>query len=279
MKKKLVGFSAACIAAGLVFFFAALALFKFDLSKMDTGNSVTETYPVEDTFKNISVEAGCDVYVKPSEDGNCTVVCTDDEKIRHSVIVENGTLTIKNEDDRKWYEHIAFGFFIIETKITVYLPEQEYESFVIGTASGDVEVEGCNADAVTVETASGEVELESCNADTVTIKTASGDVGLESCNADTATIETTSGEAALKDCMAGSLEIETTSGDVQLEDCDADAIKIRTTSGDVNGVLLSEKRFTADTKGGEVDLPASASGGTCDIKTKSGDIEISLKDD
>lgn len=260
MKKKLVGFSAACIAAGLVFFFMALALFKFDLSKMDTGNSVTETYPVEDTFKNISVEAGCDVYVKPSEDGSCTVVCTDDEKIRHSVIVENGTLTIKNEDDRKWYEHIAFGFFLIESKITVYLPEQEYESFVIGTASGDVEVESCNADAVT-------------------IKTASGDVGLESCNADTVTVETTSGEAALKDCMAGSLEIETTSGDVELEDCDADAIKIRTTSGDVNGVLLSEKRFTADTKGGEVDLPASASGGTCDIKTKSGDIEISLKDD
>lgn len=241
MKKKLVGFSAVCIAAGLVFFFVALALFKFDLSKMDTGNSVTETYPVEDTFKNISVEAGCDVYVKPSEDGNCMVVCTDDEKIRHSVIVENGTLTIKNEDDRKWYEHIAFGFFIIETKITVYLPEQEYESFVIGTASGDV--------------------------------------GLESCNADTVTVETTSGEAALKDCMVGSLGIETTSGDVELEDCDADAIKIRTTSGDVNGVLLSEKRFTADTKGGEVDLPASASGGTCDIKTKSGDIEISLKDD
>ena len=71
--------------------------------------------------------------------------------------------------------------------------------------------------------------------------------------------------------------IERDTGDVTLEKCDAAEIYIDTSTGDVWGVLLSDKTFFVETDTGEIEIPRGTSGGRCEIKTGTGDIEIEIE--
>ena len=73
------------------------------------------------------------------------------------------------------------------------------------------------------------------------------------------------------------LSAERSTGDVKLDHCDAGEINIVTDTGDVSGSLLTEKIFIVRTDTGDIDVPRSASGGICEIKTDTGDIMINIK--
>ena len=96
-----------------------------------------------------------------------------------------------------------------------------------------------------------------------------------------ANLETTgsTGDITLKNtAIQGSLNIQRSTGDVKFEDSDAAVIHIETDTGDVTGTLLSPKVFFTETDTGKVDVPRYASGGTCEIKTDTGDIKISVEE-
>ena len=81
----------------------------------------------------------------------------------------------------------------------------------------------------------------------------------------------------LKDVLASvDFSIQTSTGDVSLDRCDAQSIKIETSTGDVRGNLKSEKIFFTHTSTGKVNVPKTTSGGTCEITTSTGDIEIDI---
>jgi DUF4097 and DUF4098 domain-containing protein YvlB len=63
---------------------------------------------------------------------------------------------------------------------------------------------------------------------------------------------------------------------VRFEACDAEEIIIHTDTGDVTGTLLTPKIFQVETDTGRVDIPESGSGGKCQIKTDTGDIQVEI---
>ena len=66
------------------------------------------------------------------------------------------------------------------------------------------------------------------------------------------------------------------SGDVELDACDAASLSIRTNTGDVKGSLLTPKVFDADSPSGKIRLPDERSGGRCEVRTNTGDIEFRI---
>lgn len=74
----------------------------------------------------------------------------------------------------------------------------------------------------------------------------------------------------------GALSAHTTTGDIRLERVDAAPLAIAATTGDVTDTLCSEKRFAVHTGTGDVSVPATASGGVCEIETSTGDVHIEL---
>ena len=105
-----------------------LGILLFSLIMMTNGfdifgdKSETNTHEVTEEFKDISLSTDtADILFLPSEDGKTKVVCHENPKAKHSVKVDDGTLTINEVDERKWYDYI--GFNIYKTKITVYLPD------------------------------------------------------------------------------------------------------------------------------------------------------------
>ncbi len=310
--------AAACLmAVGLLVFLGAMAVFKFDFTKLNTEQYTENTYEEEEAFDKISVDVSeTQVVFAPSNDGKCRVNCYERERVKYSVSVEQGTLIIDEVDTRRWYEHIGIQFG--GKKMTVYLPEKEYASLMIDTSTGDVDIPNdftfesiditgdtsdvtCRASAsgdITVKVSTGDVRLTDVNCANffgesttgsitlkqvaasacIDMKSNTGDVELECCDIEQLFVETDTGMISLKQVIASDcFHIKSDTGDVDFAGCDAAQIFVETDTGDVAGTLLSDKVFITETDTGDVDVPKTITGGRCEITTDTGNIEIDIR--
>ncbi|MGN1048779.1 MAG: DUF4097 family beta strand repeat-containing protein [Eubacteriales bacterium] len=316
-KKVAIIAASALIAVGLLISFGAIIAMDFDFSGMNTITPVTNAYSVKESFTNINIEgAECDIRLLASDDGLCKVLCSESDKISHSVEVNNKALFIKRTDNRKWYEHI--GVYWGKMEIAVYLPQSDYEYLYVKSLSGNIEIpEGfsfveadihntsgdiffsantendlsvknvsgklsvSNSSPIRLdaESTSGNVTISSVkSAAELSVKTVSGDIGLRDIECKDIYAESTSGDVAFSDVYASEkIRIGNVSGQIGLYGCDASSLWINTTSGDVSGTLLTEKIFIAESVSGNISVPYSGTGGKCEIKTTSGNIKITLK--
>lgn len=301
---------------GGVIFTVALSHMNFNFSRLSEKKYQTNTYEVTDNFTDISIDdSTARITFALSNDGVCKVVCHEDKKSLHSVNVENGTLTIKEQDNRKWYDYIGITF---DTQgVTVYLPGEAYTSLLIDTSTGAVIIPkdfifesisisastayiACYASAsetVKIETDTGDITLSDVTVGKLDLEVSTGRVTLEGvvCE-DDIRIGVSTGKCMLDDVScaslisngdtgdihltnviaSGSFNIERSTGDVRFEGSDAAEIYVETDTGDVTGTILSEKIFFTDTSTGKVSVPKCMTGGRCEIVTSTGDIKISI---
>ena len=267
--------------AGAVICFAAAASMGFDLRRLDTGKYETNTYEVGEPFTAVAVDIDAgNVVIRPSEDGACRVVCLEEEKHRHEVTVENGTLRIRRpERNEKWEKWVQFGVSIRETEITVYLPEGSYSALSVQTDSGDISIESLHVENIALETDTGDIRLQSIQCTGVLRgETDTGEMHVQDVNCGNLNSEGETGNITLERVMiSGNCSIDRDTGDVVFRDSDAGEISVETDSGDVTGTLLSEKVFLAETDTGDVQVPQTIQGGTCRISTDTGDIRIEIR--
>lgn len=148
------------------------------------------------------------------------------------------------------------------------------------TVSGNLHAEGTNPKSLDAQSTSGDMDYaDSIVSGDITIDTVSGKIRCSNVSVSgDINMETTSGNVTLSDVTAAkAMQIETVSGDIKLESCDADSLWLKSTSGNVSGTLLTEKKFLTNTTSGRVNVPGSSSGGKCEIKTTSGNIQFEIK--
>lgn len=277
-------------------------------------NLETNTYEVGEEFESISVDTViANIILKLSDDGNCRVVCREEEKAKHSVSVEEGVLEIKRVDKSA----VNFGIYIALPMITVYLPETEYASLDIDVSTGNIEIpEDLAFNDVDISVTTGDVDFFAAESGTVKVKTTTGQIDVKNTRAHSiglkvttgavtvsgatlsgdAEIDVTSGKTKLTDVACKSVissgktggiclknviasekfSIERSSGDVEFDRSDAAEIYVKTKTGDVKGGLLSEKIFIAQTRTGSVSVPQIVGGGRCEITVSTGSIHITI---
>ena len=212
--------------------------------------------------------------------------------MKHSVSVQDGTLTVSFVDDRTWYEHI--GFIFHSPKVTVYLPETEYASLVIKGSTGDVEIaDEIKFDSAQISLSTGDIRVNNISAGTLDFSASTGDIVISNvtCTGDIKASVTTgdvkmmnvtcrnlissgsTGDISLDNVIAAEkFSIERSTGDVKFNSSDAAEIYVKTSAGDVTGALLTE------TSTGSVNVPKTITGGNCEIVTSTGDIKIEISD-
>ena len=246
---------------------AGLFLMGFDFSKLNTMPIKTNTYVVTEEFTNISIQTDtADVVFVFSEEEECRVVCQESERLTHSVSVEEslleGTLVIKVQDSRKWYDHVGISWG--ETSVTVYLP---YSLFIgdlsVKTDTGDVEIpDFFTLRSVDIVTDTGDVSVGNVNvARNVSIATDTGDVSLNAVGA------------------FGALRVKTDTGDVDCLGVLAERLDAKTQTGNLAFEHVEIKgSFFASTDTGDVLLRATEVGSKLTVVTDTGDVTFDRSD-
>lgn len=317
MKRTWLIAAIALILIGCITAVCALAALDWDFSRFSTVAFETNTYPVTGDFHNISLRTEtAHITVLPADGAEAYVVCREQENLRHTVTVTDGTLTVALSDDRKWYEYI--GISTESSSVTLYLPEEEYgtllirgstsdvgipedfrfESVDIQVSTGDVHCLASAKGEIALRASTGEIRADSIVAENISLTVSTGRIHLSSveCAGDllvsvsTGKVELSdircgnlssagsTGDLLLKRVRAsGSMQLSRDTGDIRLEACDAAELKIRTDTGDVTGTLTSDKIFLAESDTGTVRVPSSVAGGKCEITTDTGDIRIAVE--
>lgn len=298
IRKKLLKLAGILVFIGLAMFLTVIIIIKFDFNRLNTMKLETATHTIKDEFNDIEIDVdSANVTFVASEDDICKVICKEPERMKHAVEVKNGILKIKSVDSRKWYDYIGIGF--CDYSVRVYLPKAAYDKLELETAIGDIEVpEGFtfgdvdieastakiiwNADvdnSIKISTSTGDITLKAVSIkNSISLSTSTGEIKLNDVSCNSFDAESSTGDITLTDVIAeGGITIDTSTGDVEFEDSDADWLSIKTSTGEVSGTLLSDKIFEADTSTGDVELPKTTTGGSCKIKTSTGDIEIEIR--
>ncbi len=284
------------IVIGTALFCGAMAANGWDFTKLGTAKYETTTHAVSELFSSIRIESDtADISLLPSKDGKCKVVCYEAENVKHSVNTNDGTLRIQLKDSRQWYEHIGINF--TTPKISVYLPETEYDALVIEESTGDIEIlKDFSFRTMDISVSTGDVK-SSASSNTVKIETSTGDISVTDITTETLNLSVSTGKTTLTDIRCGSLisegdtgkiilknvvatgklSIERDTGDIRFEGCDASEIIAETDTGDISGTLLSSKVFITETDTGRIRVPATADGGRCKLTTDTGDIKIDIE--
>ncbi len=288
--------AAVLIVAGLILFAIPMSIYKWDFTRLNTVPFETNIHMPQASFHSIILNTNtADISIQPSPDGICQVVCHEPENLKHSVEVLDGTLTIQEVDTRKWHTFIGFSFG--STKITLYLPNEEYTNITIRESTGDIKIEkDLTFASMDIQTSTGDVENHASASGVMKIHTDTGYIYVENISTSMLDLSVTTGKITVTDThcenltssgntgdiilknviAAESIQIERSTGDVTFNSTDAADILVETDTGDVTGTLLTEKVFYAETDTGSVNVPKSGNGGNCVIHTNTGDIELTV---
>ena len=283
------------IVLGCALFVTALASNNWDITTLNNNRYQSNTYSIDKTFQNIAIDTDtADISLVLTEDDTCRVVCYESEKLTYSVHAKDGTLTISSKDGRKWYEYITF-FSFGAPKITLYLPQGEYNTLNITGSTGIVDIPkdfqfaGANIrlstgnikycasvqQDVMLRTSTGHIAVDGITVGDLSVTVSTGKVTLTNVQCQNLQSEGDTGDLQLENVIAsGKFSIERSTGDITLDRCDAAEIEIETDTGDVSGNLLSPKIFLTETDTGRVNVSKSTTGGRCQIETDTGNIKI-----
>ncbi|MDE5917327.1 MAG: DUF4097 domain-containing protein [Oscillospiraceae bacterium] len=305
------------LIVGAIIFTGAMTALDFDFTKLSTEKYETNSYEVSEDFSKISIDVTtADIVLASSDNENCKVVCYEQKKLKHSIAVKDDTLIIDTIDTRKWYDYLGIAFenmkmtvYLPQDKYTsllintatgdVEIPKNfTFENIDVTSATADAFCYASASDTIKIETDTGDIKVDTISAKNINLFTATGNInmntvtseGLVYAETDTGKIKSTdmncksfsadshTGNIILNNVIASdNFTIESSTGDVKFDRSDASTISVKSNTGDITGTLLSEKVFITKTSTGDISVPKTASGGICDIKTQTGDIEIDIQ--
>ena len=257
-KKILITVAVILVAVGMICGFCGIYSLGFNFNEISTSDFVTHTYTVEDDFTNIIIEdAASNINFYKSNDDKCRVLCDEREKVTHTVVNENNTLTVRVKDERNWFERINIGFFAADMRVSVYLPKNKYDSLNAASMSGDIDVANeFTFDNAKVGSISGDVSVKADVKQELNISSTSGDVYAENLNLEKFNAESTSGDVIINNISATEcINASSVSGEIDLSNVKGKEIFAKTTSG---GVMLTDtvasQKLKANSTSGEIDL-------------------------
>ncbi len=298
-KKIAIIVAVSMIAVGFVSIVGSLAFVRFDATKLNTMDWENKTYAVEDTFTNISIQGGdATVSLVPATDGKCKVVCTENEVIYDKVEVVDNTLTIERLDESQWYHNIGLNFGEIE--ITVYLPEDEYETLFIDNTSGRVDVpEDFTFAEAEVVNSSGKINFMADVDGALKVENTSGGIYVGDNSVESLSVKGTSGSIEVMNVVAmGDFEVNGSSGGIDISEVGCANISVENSSGvmrlseiaatgDINvegtsgGVHLEDvecANLTGSNSSGKINCTDVIASGDINLKNSSGGIALEACD-
>ena len=278
-------------------------------------NTSTVTHEITEDFSKIIINSDTsDIVFIPTDDGICKIISTEHKKMKSVVNVKDGTMTLGFINEKKWYDYILdFGerkitvylpkteydsLIIDESTGDIYMPKDfnfgaadiklstgdidfcasVLEKLKINLSTGDVDIKNCSVGSLEITGSTSDIEIENLNcASDMSVHISTGEVELSDVNCANLSSTGSTGNIELERVVAsGKLSIERSTGDIHFDATDAAEICFKTDTGNVIGSLLSTKNFICSTDTGNIRLPSDAGTQKCEIRTDTGDIEVTV---
>ncbi|MCR4962879.1 MAG: DUF4097 domain-containing protein [Firmicutes bacterium] len=273
--------AAALICIGILVFCCALAVVHGDIAALGNNDYQTHTWETGEAFRSISILSDTeDIALLPSEDEKCRVVFYEREKEKHSAAVEQGTLSIEKTDAGSWLDHIEF-FSVGTAKITIYLPQAEYDSLFIEEDTGDIVLsKDLTFDSVDISTDTGNIDCYASSARRMRMESDTGDIRMENLSAGEIDLAVDTGRVEIRSVgCRGDLAVSAGAGETLLSGVSCNNLSSGGSTGHIileNVIAAAMITLTRDT--GDVRLEQ------CDaaellIETATGDVSGSLLSD
>ena len=264
--KKTVVIGLLILAAGIVLAGISFAVMGFSFGGFNGEKYEAVTTEIGTDYTKIDIQAKIEdirILRIDAKAPTLRVVCSENSRLKHTVTVENSTLTIRTVESRKWYERFGI-FFTGKPEITLYIPDQPYD-LQVATETGDVEVCGSSPyGEVSIRAGTGDVRAYAAAGGSVTVQTSTGDIlwtredpeePRHLSIAGDLSFTTSTGEirASSITCQ-GTAEIRVSTGDTRLESFGCAALESTGSTGDITltdtnvGGSLSIRRSTGDVR-------------------------------
>ncbi len=233
----------------------------FDYIGINTGSSELKVYLPKSAYTSLTVS---------TDTGDITVP-EDLTFTRSSIATSTGNINILAKIEEVLELAASTGHITVSN--------QELTKLGVSVSTGRIILENIKAEGrITLESSTGRTELHSVEAGGITSKGTTGDLLLKNVYVENdINIKRNTGDVTLTSVVAGAFDIETSTGDVTFLASDAENIRIETGTGKVEGSLLTDKIFITESSTGKIKVPTTTSGGTCKIRTSTGDIEITIE--
>ncbi|MBQ9777730.1 MAG: DUF4097 family beta strand repeat protein [Clostridia bacterium] len=223
---------------------------------------------------SVTVEpyAGDKVEIVETQGG--AAVKVGDEQLRW--YVSGGALHIRFDGKSNWFRWQTS----LDKDLTVRVPDRQLGELSVDAVSANVTLRDLSIErGVKVSGVSGAICISNLTQKSLKIHTVSGDIALDGGNADHLELEGVSARLSVKDFLCGTVKAESTSGNVALERVSFDSLSLETVSGDVLVTLATIAReIELETVSGNVNLlvPADLSGFCAELDGASGEFISSI---
>ena len=266
--------AAAITVLGLLTAFASLLLVDFDFNRFSGSSTQTNIHEFTETIENISIDTTtADIRFEKSEDHVCRVVCKETENFYHTTSLENGTLTLKLTKTKKWYQKIGI-FSGVNNSITVYLPENHYQTLTVQASTGDVTIpKEFSFASIRVHVSTGDITCSASATDSIDLKVSTGDITASNLSANQFKGDASSGDITLRNIKIGKdVTLETNTGTIIVTDLQAVSLSAKSTTGSQTYTnLLLSASLTATASTGDIIFDRSDAVALT-IETSTGDV-------
>lgn len=260
--KKWIIMAICFILAGCIIFVGIMSILDWDFNSLDTTEYKVRVHRIEENFKNISIDANESDIIFVKENKDCLVTIKQQSKVEYTVAVQNETLKIAINDTRKWYERISV-FSFKTPQITVSLPQDKYDSLLINSSTGDIQIPKDFAfEKVDIKASTGDVDCKAASVIDLKIKLSTGNINIEN---------TIVGE----NVIAGNMNLTTSTGSINVKSVDCSGkFEANVSTGTINLTNIKCEDLISNGNTGDMTLTSVVATNNFNITRSTGDIKF-----
>ena len=276
MNEKWLTVAIVLVVVGVVLFCGVMTALHWDFTKLSIDRYEENRYDLQEEYEHIAVLTGeADVEFRFTDRADTAVICYEKQTQKHRVFVENGTLTVRLQDAKKWYHYIGISFGM--PRVTVELPRKDYGNISVQTNTGKIAMEQFTALQVELAVSTGKVTVQDLNcAGDFSVRVSTGNVLLTNVRCANFVSEGNTGDAEMNNmAVVGNCSVTRSTGKLAVTgmDCTGD-LGVRVSTGKIDLENIRCADFTSQGSTGDLQLTDLVASGTVFIRRSTGDVRL-----
>lgn len=146
------------VVLGITLMVGAAAMGGFRIENLFNDDRKRNTVSIKEKFDSVEVETALDsVIFIPAEDDAGIIELYENSRSYYDVMVEDNTLKIRYNENRKWFEYINLGS-LSSHEVKVMVPAAQYKNITVKTGIGSITIPNdFTAENIVTETGIGNI--------------------------------------------------------------------------------------------------------------------------